>query len=181
MMKMSRQGVCCIGFTSKLSITILTKRRDLGIWYTPGGGIEDGEGPEEAAKREFKEETGLDILIKTYHGRYDLMSRLFPFYIDRTHLYSGIIIGGELKLNDEVSELEYFEVSNMPKGLPFYCRRWVSDAQQGIIYKPNVEIRAGLLDLLGLLYRNPQLIYPGLPRLIKNLTRSSGKPSGEGN
>ena len=33
------------------------------IWMVPGGGIEDGENAEQAAVREVKEETGLDIKI----------------------------------------------------------------------------------------------------------------------
>ena len=32
-----------------------------GTWEFPGGGIEEGEGPEEAARREFAEETGLAV------------------------------------------------------------------------------------------------------------------------
>ena len=32
-----------------------------GYWYTPGGRIEPGESPEEAARRELVEELGLDV------------------------------------------------------------------------------------------------------------------------
>jgi len=35
----------------------------LGWWEMPGGGLEYGETPHEALKRELKEETGLDIRI----------------------------------------------------------------------------------------------------------------------
>ena len=32
------------------------------FWATPGGGIEPGESPEEAARREFREETGHELM-----------------------------------------------------------------------------------------------------------------------
>ena len=40
---------------------ILHLHRRLGIWVQPGGHVDAGEGPEEAAVRETREETGLDV------------------------------------------------------------------------------------------------------------------------
>lgn len=40
---------------------LLLKRADTGEWCYPGGGIEDGEDAVEAAAREFKEETGVEL------------------------------------------------------------------------------------------------------------------------
>ena len=42
---------------------LLVKQHHEGkdIWMVPGGGIEEGEGARQAAAREVKEETGLDI------------------------------------------------------------------------------------------------------------------------
>jgi len=39
----------------------LVFRSDFPVWVLTGGGIEEGETPQEAAIREAKEETGLDI------------------------------------------------------------------------------------------------------------------------
>lgn len=36
-------------------------KKDAGAWSVPKGEFEDGENPLEAAKREYKEETGFDI------------------------------------------------------------------------------------------------------------------------
>jgi len=43
--------------------TLLLWHKRLGRWMPPGGHIEDNETPEETAKRECKEETGLDVEI----------------------------------------------------------------------------------------------------------------------
>lgn len=43
---------------------LLCHRRDMDAWNLPGGGAESGELPTEAAIRETKEETGLDVVIE---------------------------------------------------------------------------------------------------------------------
>jgi len=40
---------------------LLLKHKRLGIWLQPGGHIDDGETPWDAARREAYEETGLDV------------------------------------------------------------------------------------------------------------------------
>lgn len=40
---------------------LLVKHKKLGIWLNPGGHIDDGELPHEAAEREFFEETGVKV------------------------------------------------------------------------------------------------------------------------
>jgi 8-oxo-dGTP pyrophosphatase MutT (NUDIX family) len=51
---------------------LLAKHVDDGHWGTPGGGMEPGESPREAALREFEEEVGLRVeeceLIDAYGG-----------------------------------------------------------------------------------------------------------------
>lgn len=45
--------------TDKKDRVLLSHRRDLDIWNLPGGHVEKGELPTEAAIRETREETGL--------------------------------------------------------------------------------------------------------------------------
>jgi len=82
---------------------LLVKHRKLGKWLPPGGHIEqDEEGyfvetPEEAAVREVKEETGLDVEIvgrklKTVSPirRLLLPEDMHVHYIDESHDHLGI-------------------------------------------------------------------------------------------
>jgi 8-oxo-dGTP pyrophosphatase MutT (NUDIX family) len=49
---------------------LMLKHRDTGFWVFPGGCLEPGERPEEAAIRETREETGLKIAIESLIGVY---------------------------------------------------------------------------------------------------------------
>jgi mutator protein MutT len=54
---------------------ILIMKRAMGMmtgaWYVPGGSLEHGESPEEAVRREIREETGLEVaearLFRVWH------------------------------------------------------------------------------------------------------------------
>jgi mutator protein MutT len=76
-----------IGLIARSGRYLIRKRPPLpgspmpGVWEFPGGKCDPGESPEEAARRECREETGLDVVPKSLartvrhdypHGRVEL-------------------------------------------------------------------------------------------------------------
>ena len=74
-----------------------------GFWALPGGGVEVGETVEEAARREAKEETGLDIRLTGLAGVYS-----DPGRDPRGHcvsiVYRAEVTGGALGADTDAAE-----------------------------------------------------------------------------
>jgi 8-oxo-dGTP diphosphatase len=87
------------------------------FWTFPGGGIEPGETPMEAAIREVKEETGLDIYIHAL-----LVQRPRSGGTGIYYCYLGCLVGGRLALGtdpelpsaaQELHELRWFAIATL--------------------------------------------------------------------
>lgn len=63
--RVSEHHVTASAFVVSARGVILLRHRLLGIWVQPGGHVDPGEGPEEAALRETVEETGLAVAHRT--------------------------------------------------------------------------------------------------------------------
>lgn len=114
---------------------LLQKRADVGLWGIPSGHIEIGETVSEAAMREVKEETNLEIRIKKLIGVYsDPNSQVFTYPNGNvvhfiTTCFLAEITGGELKCNsDESLEIKFFGQQNLPQDLLKMHPRWLKDA-----------------------------------------------------
>ncbi|HHW38348.1 MAG TPA: NUDIX domain-containing protein [Bacillales bacterium] len=114
---------------------LLQKRADVGLWGIPSGHIEIGETVSEAAIREVKEETNLEIRIKKLIGVYsDPNSQVFAYPNGKvvhfiTTCFLAEITGGELRCNsDESLEIKFFGQQNLPQDLLKMHPRWLKDA-----------------------------------------------------
>ncbi|MBA2937427.1 NUDIX domain-containing protein [Paenibacillus sp. CGMCC 1.16610] len=86
-----------------LMVMQYVERGDI-VWNFPGGGIQEGESPEQACIREVREETGFDIQLKGL-----LKER------NKKYSFIGEVVGGNLFLDtDNQDNLDIIEVAWIP-------------------------------------------------------------------
>lgn len=93
-----------------------------GAYDIVGGFINPDELPEDAAIREAKEETGLDIKITSLLGTYIDRYGEEGDYTLNLH-YIGEIVGGEMKAMDDVAELKWVKITDVPTDSGFQNTR----------------------------------------------------------
>lgn len=100
---------------------LLLRRTDNNCWCIPGGAVELGEQTEEAAVRETKEETGLQIdigdleLFHVFSGK-----ELYYQYPNGDEVYNICIVyiakkySGNIVLDNESKEYGFFNINELP-------------------------------------------------------------------
>ena len=81
-----------------------------GRWSFPSGYVDRGEDVEEAARREVREETGLDVEIAGLVGVYSTAGNPVILIV-----YAAEVVGGEAHAGPEVSALDGFPVDRLPE------------------------------------------------------------------
>ena len=103
-----RAGAFVVIFDEQQRV-LLCHRRDFDVWNLPGGGVEEGESPWDAAIRETREEVGLGVEIVRLTGLYwkaKASELVFNF--------EGRIISGVPTTSDEADAVGYFAIDEVP-------------------------------------------------------------------
>ena len=85
----------------------------LGRWSFPSGYVDRGEAVEDAAVREVKEETGLDVRLMELVGLYSQTDSPVVLAV-----FSAEVTGGELCAGSDIREVRLFSPDRLPS-LPF--------------------------------------------------------------
>jgi ADP-ribose pyrophosphatase YjhB (NUDIX family) len=146
---------------------LLTKRNDFHVWCLPSGGVEQGESIAEAAIRETKEETGIDIQLTRLVGVYSRLGGV-PEISAHAALFEARPIGGEIRIQPgETLEVRYFSLDEIPTEMFFGHQKRLEDAfhqVEGVSVRQQTSFPAG-----------PSLSYQELLEAI----RESGMPPQE--
>ena len=96
---------------------LFQRRADNGKWGLIGGLLELNETYEEAAIREIREETGLEVKLESFLGIFHNHDMIWPNG-DRAHVisacYTASIVKGEPRIDEESFELRFFGKDEIP-------------------------------------------------------------------
>ena len=110
-------------------IILIERKNPPDGWALPGGFVDYGETLESAARREAKEETGLDVeLIRQFHAYSD------PGRDPRHHTITIVFVAhakGRPKAGDDAKELGIFTENTLPDIIAFDHRAILADYFSG--------------------------------------------------
>ncbi|GGK97308.1 NUDIX domain-containing protein [Deinococcus radiotolerans] len=95
---------------------LLVRRGDNALWDVPGGGADAGESPEDTARRELREETGLSVgalrSLGVFPHRYTYQDGNVVDW--ETHVFVAEFAGGEPRALDDAAEVRWWPLSALP-------------------------------------------------------------------
>lgn len=112
---------CSGAFIEKDGKILFQRRTDNGQWGLIGGLVEMNETYEQAALREIREETGLEVRLTSFIGIFHNHDMVWSNG-DAAHVISAMftaeIISGEPRIDEESYELRFFGPDELP---PFFA------------------------------------------------------------
>lgn len=108
---------------------LLARRRDIGWWNLPGGGVEPGESVTEGLQREMREEIGAEVEIVRLAGVYSKPQKSEVVLVFLCRLCADQEQAPQT--TEEVSELGWFPPSALPPDTLPKHRQRVADALAG--------------------------------------------------
>jgi ADP-ribose pyrophosphatase YjhB (NUDIX family) len=110
---------------------LLTKREDFEVWCLPGGAVDEGESVAQAAIREAREETGLEVELTRLIGVYSQPN--WPGAGMHIISFAAIPTGGKLEPDpNEVIDIGFFAREHLPSDLLFWQKQRIADAFNGV-------------------------------------------------
>lgn len=110
---------------------LLILREDFEVWALPGGEVDAGESLAQAAIREAKEETGLDVRLTRLVGLYSLPR--WQGGNNHIALFAAIPVGGEITPQPgEALNARFFSPDELPDNLLWWHYRRIYDALEGV-------------------------------------------------
>jgi 8-oxo-dGTP diphosphatase len=134
----TEQGISTAIITDKDRVLMIRRREREGklLWAFPGGGIEDGETPEQAAVRETAEEVDLEVKVVRALGE-----RVHPQTGRHMSYVACEVVGGEARVADEeeLAEVAWIRLGEIPDYVPWglfgpvqeYLDATLVDTQEG--------------------------------------------------
>ncbi len=106
-------GVAALIFDEQGRVLLFKHTYRIFQWGLPAGGLEYGEEPEDALVREFYEETSLNLKV----DKLLFMDVSKEFKRQATLIYLCNVVSGEFKSSLEISEIQYFDIEQLPRML----------------------------------------------------------------
>ena len=110
-------AVCAAVFDDDRRI-LLQKRRDNGKWALPGGRVEISESVADAAIREVREETGIDVRVMHLIGVYSDPGYVIAYADGEVRRQFALLVacsvsGGQLQESEESTDIGFFAESDV--------------------------------------------------------------------